>query len=260
MLCTLAAAARRSQSSSASYRFQQLSVVDFFVKEMALEFESKHGRQVLRSESSADSAIARDQSGEFLSSIPRHLRTAKSLKSSSSTNLEYFIQKEDNFENTKFMVPSLDLKNDSQTPSGRTVGIPSPDINSASSCAGPTGSGNFSSLISKNSDTLNESAKDRSLGKIRASVAGTMPPCKPKVLETVKSATTYLDSDVIGSSSTKEKESSILSDCNDDKDLLIVGTVSLPKGFEFSGDLDEDVDRLEALDSVRVLVSLLLIP
>ena len=257
MLCTLAAAARRSQSSSASYRFQQLSVVDFFVKEMALEFESNHGRQLMRSESSADSAMARDQSGEILSSIPRHLRPANSLHSSASTNLEYFVEKEDNLDSTKSVVPSLDLKNGlSQTPSGKTLGIPSPDINSASSCAGPTGSGNFGVLISKSIDNVNDSVKDKSLGGIRASVAGAMPPCKPKVLETVKSATTYLDSDVIGSTSTKEKESSILSDCNDEEDLVISDTVSLPKGFVFSGDLDEDVDRLEALDSVRVCIYL----
>ena len=238
MLCTLATAARGSQSSSASYRFQQLSVVDFFVKEMALEFESNHGRQLMRSESSADSAMARDQSGEFLSGIPRHLRPAKSLHSAASTNLENFVDKEDNLDSTKSMVPSLVL--------------PSPDINSASSCAGPLGSGNFDSLMSKTTGISNFSFKDKGLGKIGVSVAGTAPTCKPKVLETVKSATTYLDSDVIGSSSTKEKESSLSSDYNDHRELLVVEPVALPKGFVFSGDLDEDVDRLEALDSVRL--------
>jgi len=256
MLCTLATAARGSQSSSASYRFQQLSVVDFFVKEMALEFESNHGRQLMRSESSADSAVARDQSGEILSSIPRHLRPAKSLHSAASTNLDFFVEKEDNLDSTKCLVPSLDLKNglSSATSSalgGRTLSIPSPDINSASSCAGTIDSAKFDILMSKTSDVSKYSVKDKGPGKIGASLAGTVPPYKLKPLETVKSATTYLDSDVIGSSSTKEKESSLLSDCYDEEDLLIGESVTLPKGFVFSGDLDEDVDRLEAFDFVR---------
>lgn len=58
MLCTLAQASMRSENGHIRNRFQQLSVVGFFVKEMSLEFEAmEHGSRFsqLRSESSVDS-------------------------------------------------------------------------------------------------------------------------------------------------------------------------------------------------------------
>lgn len=225
MLCTLAQAARKSQGSSASKRFQHLSVVGFFVKEMsleyeALEFEVSHSYH--RSESSHDVGSLLDRT------ISQSATSARSSYASDSSVTE------DGSEagsrrgapgSRTTTVPPISLSL-SGGPFGRTRSSNHDKETLIPALAGvtnPTPVGSATSAALAGRETPTDSASNNSFRWTDGSDPGN------RVLE--RQGTSMAIS--IGTPATPG--------------LNGPDDVQLPLGFAFTGDLDEDVNRLEAL-------------
>ena len=223
MLCTLAQAARKSQNSYASKRFQQLSVVGFFVKEMSLEYESLESEvrySHMRSESSVDSGIFLDRS----------VSQGKISINSSSNG-------------------SLLEDNDGSTPrqgTGKASIVPSLCLNIGASIGTQQTSGNCSIGETLKEEPLFLNAQNTDTAMILSANI-------PKESDTLNSgfATRVLERQ--GTSAALSLDTPVDISGNGFEDVQTPAesktAEELPLGFTFTGDLDEDVNRLEALDS-----------
>ncbi len=212
MLCNLAQAARKSQISHASKRFQHLSVVGFFVKEMSLEYEaleSDVGGSYLNTDERIDSIRMHDERGPSKSS--------RSIQSSTDGSMyEEVVEtfKAGDLSKREPAVPrlSLNFSSDKLKSAGQNIEY-SP---------GPSTSKSGNTILAANDN--NVYSNEQTLGERILERQGT-------------SAALSLDTPLLRSVGhggfLSPKESSSIND--------------LPAGFAFTGDLDEDVDRLEAL-------------
>ncbi len=225
MLCTLAQAARKSQGSSASRRFQHLSVVGFFIKEMsleyeALEFEVSHPHQ--RSESSYDVGSLLDRT---LSQSAASARSSCASDSSVTEDGSEAGSRRGGAGRRTSMVPPLSLSL-SGGPFGQTRSSTHDKETLIPALAGGASPLLGASVAEADRETPTGSAKNKPSSWVDGSETAS------RVLE--RQGTSMAIS--IGTPATPGLNAP---DAPDD--------VQVPLGFTFTGDLDEDVDRLEAL-------------
>lgn len=225
MLCTLAQASMRSENGHIRNRFQQLSVVGFFVKEMSLEFEAmEHGSRFsqLRSESSVDST-GLDRS------------TSQNSVGGGSCNRAEDDKDEVQSSHKDLRVPRLSF-----VESGGESITQLSDTNLHLE-------GNQPHLTSDVPKKMSPSASGASTSDLRIPAANLdaenqrrMPLVGSKVLERQgTSAALSLDIPIHLSGAFDGSDTPSNQNIHSEK--------TLPIGFTFTGDLDEDVDRLEAL-------------
>ncbi len=222
MLCTLAQAARKSQGSSASKRFQHLSVVGFFIKEMSLEYEALEfevSRPYHRSESSYDVGSLLDRT---LSQSATSARSSCASDSSVTEDGSEAGSRRGAAGLRISMVPPLSLSL-SGGPFGRTRSSTVDKETLIPALAGVTSQSPHALTALAGRETPTDSATGKS------STWADGSDLDHRVLE--RQGTSMAIS--IGTPATPGMNGP------DD--------VQLPLGFTFTGDLDEDVDRLEAL-------------
>eukprot|EP00889_Picochlorum_renovo_P000532 jgi/Picre1/27562/NNA_000529.t1 len=222
MLCTLAQASMRSGNGHIRNRFQQLSVVGFFVKEMGLEFEAlEHGSRFsqIRSESSVSSTgLGQSISQNSVGGLPSD-------------------RGEDEQDQVESHHKYLDIPRLSFAESGG-------ESNAQSSERNPHLQGN--QQVPDVPKKMSPSASGASTSDLRIPAANldgnqnSLSPFGSKVLER-QGTSAALSLDVPIDLSGVFDGSDTPSNHNTDSEKI------LPIGFTFTGDLDEDVDRLEAL-------------
>ena len=243
MLCTLAQAARKSQGSNASKRFQHLSVVGFFVKEMSLEYEA------LESEVSYSQFQARSESSYDISSglLDRTLsQGATSARTSYGSDATLTDDESDT--------------GSRRARSGRRMSNSVVPPLFLSSSGGPFGASRTSTqdkdslipaltdLPSRGQPISATSAASAGLASNISTISGTSKASgmsessDPGFGNLERQGTSMALS--LGTPATPVE---VLEDRSGDKDGLFFDEGQLPIGFTFTGDLDEDVDRLEAL-------------
>ena len=221
MLCTLAQAARKSQRSSASKRFQHLSVVGFFIKEMSLEYEALESEVCyshLRSESSYEAGSVMERT---VSQSATSARSSYSSHSSETDDESEPGSRRSGLESRTSVVPPLSLSL-SGGPFRRQSSIHDKDA----LIPALTGA---SQLPPTASSATSDSRGTPGSGKNKSSRWPNASDPEPKLLE--RQGTSMAIS--IGTPATPGSKG--------------FDDVQVPIGFTFTGDLDEDVDRLEAL-------------
>lgn len=223
MLCTLAQASMKSGNSHIRNRFQQLSVVGFFVKEMGLEFEAlEHGSRFsqIRSESSVDST---------------GLGQSISQSSGGGLSCDKGEDDQDQVESTqKYLnIPRLSFA-ESVEESNAQSGERNPHVQG-------------DEQVPDVSKKMSPSASGTSTSDLRIPAANlengdqnSLSPFGSKVLER-QGTSAALSLDIPIDLSGAFDGSDTPGNHNTDSEK------KLPIGFTFTGDLDEDVDRLEAL-------------
>ncbi|KAI8112526.1 hypothetical protein M9434_003849 [Picochlorum sp. BPE23] len=224
MLCTLAQASMRSGNGHIRNRFQQLSVVGFFVKEMGLEFEAlEHGSRFsqIRSESSVSSTgLGQSISQNSVGGLPSDRGEDEQDQVESTSTHKYLSIPQLSFaesggeSNPQSSERNLHLQGNQQVP----------DVTKKMS---PSASGASTSDLRIPAANLDGNQNSLS-------------PFGSKVLER-QGTSAALSLDVPIDLSGVFDGSDTPSNHNTDSEKI------LPIGFTFTGDLDEDVDRLEAL-------------
>lgn len=211
MLCTLAQAARKAQSSHASKRFQHLSVVGFFMKEMSLEYEAL--------ESNVGNLHTKEEDGFELAHTLEDkltLRSASSIHSSNDGSLfdELYEEFKGRERHKSSVVPPLSLNF-------------SPE--------------KFNKFVRQNSESSPLLSAKRDL----------MIPSGTILLESTDEALTGQRTlERQGTSAAISLHTPLRPPGAHDDLSFVMDSNSrnnIPAGFTFTGDLDEDVDRLEAL-------------
>jgi len=253
MLCTLAQAARKSQVSNTSKRFQHLSVVGFFIKEMSLEYEA------LESEVSYSHQLRSESSFDISSGLLErtHSQSAMSARTTTSYGSDATI-----------------TDDESETGSNRRGRSGRPTANSfvpplsLSLSGGPFGVSRTSthdkdSLIPALSNLPGRGPTSASAGSL-ASAASAGRASNRSNRSGASKASGISDSSDIGLRILERQGTSMALSVGTPatpgdtlppsggpvaggKDSTGFDDGQLPLGFTFTGDLDEDVDRLEAL-------------
>lgn len=265
MLCTLAAVARDSENSSSKSRFYRLSVVEFFIREMALEFEATQNfGRMCKLEGSFDGSM--DKQDKSSHSLNTRSDSAKSLPSEQSSMTHSgrqlahgAISPTNRLELPDIFQESPPSQVSEKVESGKCI----PKLNLALSDAKKRDSDGVDAKVLLSSPNYSNSSDCRgqdskiSVGRPKSGFKEDFPRME-KPLERIASTAMSIEPGLsVDSCKTGKAERNVTSGrqrANSNKREII------PPGFRFIGDLDEDVDRLEALETVCLILMTILKP